>query len=475
MQDSLEFHRWIFNREAMNTPFSGWSMGFLYGKFLRGWFPHGKFPRRFPSREKFFLGGMAVLLGLAVMLASACGNPKQGDPVGRVVQSTDPVPSGPHLYCITNVGQTLTTFSLSGQKVLQGTARILDLDPVGPWFDTSSGDGFYLARVDGSGAGANALIKFDPKTTIEQARLKFPANSNPNQMLILPNHPGMAWVALKGATFDNFATNGLSVVNLSTMTDEAFCDLNAATDTCSRLVPDQGGESLTSLLGFYWDATGCGGAPGCAYAVVGNFNGSVREGWLLVLTADVDGKPVFQDAIPLGRNPRLEMVLDAGGELWVVNNGGYVHFGDQGAPGTLQVLDTSLFANGTAGGETTAPISVVANPATCDSPPSPDPGCDPTGIYSLDGLSAWVTTYPHDVLRTVNLAANTLDTLDTGLPRVTGPFFSVGDPPSALFAGLNGFGQARLGEIDPATGAKLAEYDLQAGQGPVSCAEFDTP
>ncbi|MEE8434696.1 MAG: hypothetical protein V3S64_07910 [bacterium] len=451
----------------MNTPFSGWSMGFLYGSFLRRFSPRGK-----------TLPAAVVLFGLALMLASACGNPKQGDPVGTVLQSSDPVPSGPHLYCIVNVGQTLTTFSLNDRQVLPGTARILDLDPVGPWFDSASGDGFYLARVDGSGAGANALIKFDPKTTVEQARLKFPANSNPNHMLILPTHPGMAWVALKGATFDNFATNGLSVVNLSTMADEAFCDLNAATATCDPLAPAQGGD-LTSLLGFYWDAGGCGGPPGCAYAVVGNFDGAVREGWLLVLTPDMDGKPVFQDAIRLGRNPRLEMVLekvvDAARELWVVNNGGYVHFGDDGAAGTLQVLETSLFAIGTAGDGTVDTISVVGEPAICDSPPSPDPGCDPTGIYSLDGGSAWVTTYPDDVLRTLDLSGYAMDTLDTGLPRVTGPFFSVGNPPSSLFAGLNGFGQARLGEIDSATGAKLAEYDLRAGQGPVSCAEFDTP
>ena len=454
-------------------------MGFLYGIFLR----RGS-PRRVPPREKFLHGAASVrwaapvvCIGLAVTLLSACGDPKQGDPVGTVAQSSDPVPSGPHLYCIVNVGQTLTTFSLDDRKVLPETARILDLDPVGPWFDDTSGDGFYLARVDGSGAGANALIKFDPKTTIELARLKFPPNSNPNQMLILPpTHPGMAWVALKGATFDNFATNGLSVVNLSTMTDEAFCDLNAKTDTCDPLAPDQGGD-LTSLLGFYWDAGGCGGA-GCAYAVVGNFKGSVREGWLLVLSVDDDGKPVFQDAIRLGRNPRLEMVLDGEGELWVVNNGGYVHFGGDGAAGTLQVLDTSLFANGATGDRTPATISVAVDPASCDSPPTPDPGCDPTGIYSHQspgGLSAWVTTFPDDVLRTVNLTANALNVLDTELPEVTGPFFSAQKPTAALFAGLNGFGQARLGEIDPATGAKLAEYDLQAGQGPVSCAEFDTP
>ena len=108
--------------------------------------------------------------------------------------------------------------------------------------------------------------------------------------------------------------------------------------------------------------------------MVGNFNGSVREGWLLVLSVDADGKPVFQDAIRLGRNPRLEMVLDGEGELWVVNNGGFVHFGDEGAPGTLQVLNTSLFANGFAGDGTLDTISVVGNPASCDSPPSADPG-----------------------------------------------------------------------------------------------------
>ena len=426
------------------------------------------------------LPALALVTALAAMLAlpAGCGRPKQDDPVGRVEQITDPVPAGPHLYCIANVGHTLTTFSLTGRTVLPGTARILDLDPVGPWFD-AAGNGYYISRVDGSGAGSNALIQFDPKTTRERTRLKFPPNSNPNHMLFPPTHPGLAWVALRGSTFDGamgFVTNGYSVVDTATMTDTAFCDLNGATGSCPRLAPIVGAGRLTSLLGAVWHPTGCGGPPGCAYAVVNNFDGTVRDGWLVVLAADpATGRPVFRDAIALGRNPRLETVLDGGGELWVVNNGGFENFGSEGTPGTLQVLDSALFDTGPQGDGTVATLPPLANPAVCDPLPSPDPGCDPTGIFSLDALSAWVTTFPDDVLRTVDLAANTVDPLDPALPRVTGPFFPTTNPLPALFAGLNGFSLARLGEIDPATGALLADHDLQAGQGPVTCAAFTTP
>jgi len=420
---------------------------------------------------------LAVVLWSALLVALAgCGNPQQSATVGTIAQVSAPVPSGPHLYCITNVGHTLVAYSLALQQVLPETARYLDLDPVGPWF--AGGAGYYLSRVETSGAGSNALIRFDPRTAVETGRLTYPANSNPNSLLLLPApHGGTAWVALRGSTFDNFATNGVSVVNLATLTDPAFCDLNADTATCPRLVPDQG-SAQTSLLGFRWDAA-CDSGNGCAYAIVNNFNGGVRNGRLLRLQPDAQGRPVLLDSVALGRNPMQDTVLDGDGELWVVNNGGYVHYGAGGQPGTLQVLDTNSAAALAAdpdGDGLPGTTVAIATPATCAALPRPDPGCDPTGIY-WDGASAsaWVTTYPDDVLRTAALAGNALQPLDSALPRVTGPFFPTAAPAPALYAGLGGLGLARLGRLDAATTALLGDQSLQAGQAPLSCTEFQVP
>jgi hypothetical protein len=418
------------------------------------------------------LPAVLLVVLLAVAALAACGGPQRSDPVGTVPQVSDPVPSGPHLYCITNVGHTLTSYDLAARQVLPGTSRYLELDPVGPWF--TGGAGYYISRVETSGAGANALIRFDPQSTAETGRLKFAQNSNPNSLLLLSGaHAGLAWVALRGSTFDSFATGGVSVVELATLGETAFCDLNADTASCARLAPAPG-LGLTSPLGFLWDAA-CNGNAGCAYLVVNNFNGAVRDGVLLVLAPDAQGVPTLLDSIPLGRNPMQDAVLDANRRLWVVNNGGYVHFGSGGQEGTLQVLDPDAFANGTPGDETLATLPLVNGAADCSTAPRPDPGCDPTGIYSLDGLRGWVTTYPDSVLRTVDLAAQALDALDGALPRVTGPFFPASQPTPALFAAQGGLGEAYLGELDPASSALLASQDLLAGRAPLSCTEYDLP
>ncbi len=427
-----------------------------------------------------------VLLGLLLAaLLAGCGDLQHRDAVGTTPRFSAPLADGDYLYCISNVGHTLVAYDLAQRQPVPGSARYLDLDPVGPWF--AGGAGYYLSRVDSSGAGANALIRFDPRTGAEQARLKFPPDSNPNSLLLLPPpHAGLAWVALRGSTFDNFTTDGLSVVDVATLRDTAFCDLNADTATCPRLVPATG-STLASPLGFLWDpACPANGSAGCAYAVVNNFDSAgVHDGRLLVLAPDPAGVPTLLDSIPLGRNPMQDVVLDAAGLLWVVNNGGYVHFDASGQAGTLQALDTRAFASGTPGAGTVATLPLI-DPVTpevdCAATPKPrpDPGCDPTGIYSLDGLAAWVTTYPDDILRTVDLAARTLAPVDASLPAVTGPFFPVaGDPLSAggqaLFAALGGLGEARLGELNAADTSLLRNQDLLAGAAPLTCAAHALP
>lgn len=411
----------------------------------------------------------AGLAAAATLLA--CADPQQRDPVGTTPQRSAPVPAGPHLYCISNVGHTLLAVGLSPLAVLPETARYLELDPVGPWF--AGGVGYYLSRVETSGAGANALIAFDPVTTAETGRLKFPANANPNSLLLLPGHPGLAWVALRGSTFDNFATDGIAVVELATLTQTAFCDLNADTASCARLA-SAAGLGLTSPLGFRWDA-GCG-AAGCAYTVVNNFDSAgVRDGLLLALEPDAQGRPTLRASAALGRNPLQDMVLDARRNLWVVNNGGFVHFDAQGRAGRLQALAVDDLAADPDGDGLPGRSVVIESAATCAGAPRPDPGCDPTGIYSLDGQVGWLTTYPDDVLRRVELAGFALDAPDPALPRVTGPFFPVTEPAPALFAALGGLGLARLGRLDAATLALLDDLPLQAGAAPLSCSAYTVP
>ena len=424
-----------------------------------------------PEQPVVLALALPVVWALALMLlAAGCGDPQARDPRGKVDQDPSPVPTGAHLYCIANVSHTLVAYSLASRAVLPGTARYLDLDPVGPWFDGTWG--YYLSRVDSSGNGSNALVRFDPKTTGETGRVNFPANSNPNALLLFADLPGVAWVALRGSTFDFFNVNGAAVVDLVSMSVSAYCDLNTSNAGCAALAPGLAAKQ-TSLLGFSWDATGCGGG-GCAYAVVNNFDGTVRDGMLLVLGRNAGGAPYFLDAIPLGRNPRYPTLLDGDGELWAVNNGGFIHFGDEGTAGTLQVLDPALFATGPAGDGTLATLEIETE-AACAGIPSPDPGCDPTGLFSADGLTGWLTTYPHDVARTVDLAANTLDATDWALPRVTGPYVQAAGPPGGLFVARGGFGWARLAEVDAVSGAILSDTDLQAGYGPLSCEEFNTP
>jgi len=208
-------------------------------------------------------------------------------------------------------------------------------------------------------------------------------------------------------------------------------------------------------------------------------------GRLLVLAPDTLGVPVLLDSIPLGRNPMQDVVLDAAGLLWVVNNGGYVHFDASGQAGTLQALDTHVFATGAPGAATVAILPLI-NPAAPEAnctgtpKPRPDPGCDPTGIYSSDGLAGWVTTYPDDILRTVNLATHTVQPVDAALPAITGPFFPVASDPlagggPALFAALGGLGLARLGELDPAVPTLLRDQPLAAGAAPLTCAAHALP
>ncbi|HKJ00626.1 MAG TPA: hypothetical protein VKB51_19305 [bacterium] len=425
--------------------------------------------------------GLREVLALALLAASAatlaaCGGPSSA--VGTAAsQFAAPVSAGDYLYCITNVGHTLTVYDLARRQVRPQASRYLDLDPVGPWF--SGGAGYYLSRVDTSGAGANALIRFDPVTGAETGRLRFPADSNPNSLLVLPSHPGVAWVALRGSTFDNFATDGISVVDLTTLRDTAFCDLNAATgtSTCPALHP-AGAGTLTSPLGFQWDAAGCGGA-GCAYAVVNDFdNSGVRNGWLLALQPDSSGVPTLNQGVPLGRNPMQDVVLDTTrSALWVVNNGGYVHYDANGQAGTLQVLDTTNLAADPDSDGLAGTTLAIESAATCGSPPSPDPGCDPTGIYTLDGSTGWLTTYPNDVLRTVDLSTQALGTSPV---QVTGPFFPVADDPAnpgnpALFAALGGLGLARLGELNAIATTLLRDDPLDAGPAPLSCTEYTVP
>lgn len=421
-----------------------------------------------------------ALLLMTMLLSSGCDSltdrPAGYDPIGKGGQPSASVPAGPHLFCLTNIGHTLEAFSLTEQRVLTDTARYLELDPVGPWFDTNSGNGFYISRVDGSGAGKNALIRFYPKTGVETGRLVFPANSNPNDLLLLPGNPGLGWVALKGSTFDDYATNGVALVDLAAMTVVSFHDLNA-------LAPDSGG-TLSSLLGFQWHAAGCGGA-GCAYGVVNNWKYLVRQGRLLVLqpdaTAGQEGRPLLLDDLPLGLNPQMPLALDAVGQAWVVNNGGYMSYCQDktscsGGPGNLQVLDTTTFANGMAGDETVRWLTSTGNcpgGATCVE--YADFPVDPTGIYPFDGATAWLTTYPDDLVRTVTLNPGTLDMFDASLPQITGALTQTTLPAPALYATSGGYGAALLNQLDQSMGALLSTHDLLAGGGPARCTEFNVP
>jgi hypothetical protein len=389
---------------------------------------------------------LPLLLAGCDLLDQLAGRPVAGETVEQVSQPAISVPSGPHLFCISNIGHTLVVFDLTARQVLLGTRRYLDLDPVGPWF--SGGFGYYISRVESSGAGSNALVEFHPKTAVERRRMIFPANSNPTTMLLLPAQPGMAWVALRGSTFDNFATNGIAVVDLEAWSFD-FKDLNDLAGT----------TDLTSLSSLAWDAACPSQFSGpCVYALVNNFNGAVRDGWLLVLGVAENGLPTLLDAVALGRNPQEDMLLDSANQrLWVVNNGGYPP-GHQ--PGEIWGLYTTDFS---------------AAPVTIPEGTLPSGTEALVGIHGFDAATAWVTTYPADAVFTLSLNSPFTFTAAPGLPTLTGPLFHTTAPVPGLYAGKGGFSTAHLAELNPATGALLADHSLQSGNGPVSCAEYSVP
>jgi len=403
--------------------------------------------------------GLVLLLGacegdLERLLEQAEGRPAADGATDVVEQAPAAVPAGPHLYCITNLGKTIVAFSLERQQVLAATRRYLWPDPVGPWF--ADGTGFYLSRVASDGSGLNALVEFHPRTLVERRRLNFPPNSNPAALLVLPGET-LAWVALKGSTFDNFATDGIAVVDLANLAQVAYLDLNDP----AVYPPGYTGGTLTSLLALVWDDA-CALGP-CVYGVANNWRSGLRPGWLLVLEPTGAAAPVLRDAVPLGQSPVEGLFREPGGPLWVVNNGGFADFG--GAPGSLQALDPAAFADGVAGNETLALLDAGSDPGF---PP------DPTGVFAVSAGTAWLTSYPDDRVVPVDLAARALAP-DPALPRVTGPLVRTAAPAPALYGGLGGLGPARLGRIDPATGALLADHDLGAGAGTVGCAEYDVP
>lgn len=402
------------------------------------------------------LTALPLLLAGCDLLDQLAGRPAARETSEPVSQPAISVPSGPHLYCISNIDHTLVVFDLTTRQVLPDTRRYLDLDPVGPWF--SGGFGYYISRVESAGAGSNALIEFHPKTAVERRRMTFPANSNPTTLLLLPAPAGVAWVALRGSTFDNFTTNAIAVVDLSGWAYSTV-DLNALAQPAKDSGTIPAGEKLTSLAGFMWDAD-CPSQAGrpCVYALVNNFDGAVRDGWLLVLGIKTDGSPTLLDAVALGRNPQEDMLLDAANDrLWVVNNGGYppTH-----QPGEIWGLSTAGFS---------------AAPEIVPEGTLPSGTEALVGIHGVDADTAWVTTYPADAVFTLSLADPvTLDT-SPGLPTLTGPLFHTTAPVAGLYAAKGGFGTARLAELNLATGALLADHNLQSGRGPASCAEYTVP
>jgi hypothetical protein len=99
------------------------------------------------------------------------------------------------------------------------------------------------------------------------------------------------------------------------------------------------------------------------------------------------------------------------------------------------------------------------------------------GAFAFTPAEAWITTYPADAIFAVSHGSPAPFTLNTApnKPSLTGPLIPALLPSPALFAGTGGFGPAHLAELDPATGALLADHDLQSGNGAVKCAETSVP
>ncbi len=423
--------------------------------------------RRRAAAPAFALALVLLLAGcdLQKTLDDLAGKPSASSAVGTVGQPPISVPSGPMLYCITNIGHTLEAYSLAQARLLPETRTYLDLDPVGPWF--SGGLGYYVSRVNTNGAGSNALIEFDPRTAQERRRYTFPANSNPNSLLILPTTPDVAWVPLRGSTFNSpYGPDAIVVVRNLAGAGPLTAQLLDLAGLAGPRTAVLNGPSLHSIIRLLWDAAcpapAAGGRP-CVYGVVNGFDGALRQGLLLVLQPDpVTSAPMLLDAVPLGLNPLEDLYLDAAWQrLWIVNNGGFAPLPPTaGSPtGTLQVISTPLLGDGSAGNETVATLSA---------------GFAPVGLFALNAGTAWLTTYPHDAVLPVDLAALSVALNPSpALPTLTGPLIPTTLVP-ALFAGRGGFGPAHLVSLSPA-GAVLQDVDLLAGNGPVGCAEMQVP
>ena len=380
----------------------------------------------------------SFLLPCLFLILLACNeNPQKSSVVDLETQDVGSVPQGHYLYCITNIGHTLRVFDLSTEQLLESSQKRLDLDPVGPWFYNNKA--YYLSRVDSSGSGKNALVEFDPVTLQERRRFYFPANSNPTTLLMLPDE-GVALVALKGSTFDDWSSNGIIRFDLNSWKEANSLNFNAKEAF-------QEGQRITSLSSLLYNAS-----TKHIYALAENWYYSVRQGWLLVL--DPQTLEIL-DSIKLGLNPQGNMLLE-GEELWVVNNGGYADYG--GSDGSLQVLDSKAFVDGISNNESSFVINVSG---------------DPTHIYRFSSTQAWLTTYPDDLIRVVNLKTHSLEVESTGLPKLTGPLLTTSE--ASFFAGMGGFGSASLGKIDTQTGQLLSQFPLDAGNGGVNCSEYQVP
>lgn len=379
------------------------------------------------------------LLFFSLLTLGCSDAPQKNDPTDSVDQDVETVNASRYLYCITNIGHTMTLFDLDQQTILADSQKQLELDPIGPWFYQDKG--YYISRVASSGAGKNALFEFDPVTLEETDRLLFPPNSNPNSLLILPEY-GLAYVILTGSTFDNWRNNGLAVIEFGPLQQVAYLDLNLEAHY-------QDGELVASLDGLLYDDQ-----RDMVYAVATNYYFEIRTGWLLALSLDGSGLPQIADSVQLGVNPRGRMVLEDNGELWVINNGGFAEF--SGEEGSVQVVDVTKLNDGIEDNEIKTQFVL---------------GGDPLGIYQINSSLAYVPTSPNDEVIAIDLQTNALAEAQGSLPKATGPFFNTAE--GELFAGLGGFGQAMLGRYASDSGGLLQEFDLNAGQGQVECAQYN--